>query len=32
MGANLQQNAIDMTIVGGSLSSTVVGEDGDDGV
>ena len=32
MGANLQQNAIDMTVVGGSLTSTVVGEDGDDGV
>ena len=29
LGANLQQNAIDMTIVGGSLTSTTVGEDDD---
>ena len=29
MGANLQQNAIDMTIVGGSLTSNVIGEDDD---
>ena len=29
MGANLQQNAIDMTVVGGDLTSTVVGEDDD---
>ncbi|UIY29017.1 hypothetical protein LZK73_20675 [Neorhizobium galegae] len=32
MGANLQQNAIDMTIVGGNLSSTVAGDDTEDGV
>jgi len=31
MGANLQQNAIDMTIVGGDLTSTSVGEDTSDG-
>jgi hypothetical protein len=33
MGANLQQNAIDMTVVGGNLHSTSVGQsqgDGDD--
>jgi hypothetical protein len=32
LGANLQQNAIDMTVVGGDLSSTVVGEDTNDAV
>ncbi|MCJ9750984.1 hypothetical protein MOV61_09685, partial [Neorhizobium sp. BETTINA12A] len=31
MGANLQQNAIDMTIVGGDLHSTVAGDDTHDG-
>lgn len=31
MGANLQQNAVDMTVVGGDLTSTVVGEDTHDG-
>jgi len=30
MGANLQQNAIDMTVVGGDLTSSVAGEDFDD--
>lgn len=30
MGANLQQNAVDMTVVGGNLTSTSVGEDSDD--
>ena len=29
LGANLQQNAIDMTIVGGNLTSTSIGEDDD---
>ena len=29
MGANLQQNAVDMTVVGGNLSNTVIGEDDD---
>jgi hypothetical protein len=29
MGANLQQNAVDMTVVGGALSSTTAGEDSD---
>jgi len=29
MGANLQQNAVDMTVVGGDLTSTVIGEDDD---
>jgi hypothetical protein len=27
MGANLQQNAVDMTIVGGDLTSTSIGDD-----
>ena len=27
MGANLQQNAVDMTVVGGDLTSTIVGDD-----
>jgi len=27
MGANLQQNAVDMTVVGGDLTSTVAGDD-----
>lgn len=27
MGANLQQNAVDMTVVGGDLISTVAGDD-----
>ena len=29
LGANLQQNAVDMTVVGGDLTNTVVGEDDD---
>ncbi|EHK54152.1 PE-PGRS family protein, partial [Mesorhizobium alhagi CCNWXJ12-2] len=29
MGANLQQNAVDMTVVGGNLNNTIYGEDGD---
>ncbi|URK86226.1 hypothetical protein LP421_02260 (plasmid) [Rhizobium sp. RCAM05350] len=29
MGANLQQNAVDMTVVGGNLTSSVIGEDDD---
>jgi hypothetical protein len=30
LGANLQGNTIDMTVVGGNLSSTVTGDDAND--
>ncbi|TCD14197.1 hypothetical protein E0D97_08930 [Oricola cellulosilytica] len=32
MGANLQQNAVDMTVVGGNLSSSVTNVGEDDGI